>query len=513
SDYLVADASSPSGYVLRNPAFAFFPGGYNPDFGADLTDFGWVVGAKGTTGGDLSWDTRVRLAESEVDYVLSETINPSLGGLSPTDFKPGTLTQEETSLNADFVKPFEVDALASPLNFAFGFEYRDETYKIGAGDPASIEAGPTAAIFGVGSDGFQGFPNESAGSFSSESLAGYLDLEADLSDRFSGGLALRFEDYDVFGSTFDWKVSGRFDVTDKFALRGTANTGFRAPTPGQVNTLNVTTSADASGNLIPSGVYPVDHPVAIALGSVALVPEESTSFTVGLVASPSPTTSITLDYYDISIDDRLALQNNIVTEADLPVLTAAGVTNANLLLGSIANFFSNAYDSDITGIDLALTKYFDVASGLFTVEFRQNINEQNVSNVGAGTINASRVFDLENQVPEQRSNLTVSYDSGKMFAGYIRANHYGSWKSTGGLFSAGDASDVSSYGAETLVDIEVKFSFADNYEFAIGGDNVFDTLPDDELDPVLQFLGVTGSLTSPFGFNGGHWYARISVDF
>jgi len=513
SDYLVPDASSASGFVLRNPAYTLFPGGYNPNFGADLTDFGWVFGAKGATAGDLFWDTRVRLAESEVEYVISETINPSQGGLSPTSFNPGILTQEETSFNADFVKPFDVGSLASPLNLAFGFEYRDETYKIGAGDPASIEAGPTAAVFGVGSDGFQGFPTESAGSFSSESLAVYLDLEADVTDRFSGGVAARFEDYDVFGSTFDWKLSGRLDVTDTFALRGTANTGFRAPTPGQVNTLNVTTSADASGNLIPSGVYPVDHPVAIALGAIALQPEESTSFTVGLVSSPGHTTSITLDYYQIEIKDRLALQNNVISAADLPRLAAAGVADPGLLLGSLANFFSNAYDSDITGVDLAITKHFDLASGLLTVDFRANFNEQEVSNVAPGTINASRVFDLENQVPEQRLNLTLSYDSGRMFSGYVRANHYDSWKSTGGLFSSGDASDVSSYGAETLVDIEARFTFGNSYEFAIGGENVFDTLPDDELDPVLQFLGVASSLTSPFGFNGGHWYARVSVNF
>ncbi len=513
SDYLVADPSSPSGFVLRNPAFALFPGGYNPNFGADLSDLGWVFGVRGETGGGLSWDTRFRLGENEVEYVISETINPSLGGLSPTSFNPGTLTQEETSLNADFVKPFEVGSFASPLNVAFGFEVRDETYKIGAGDRASIEAGPTAAIFGVGSDGFQGFPVESAGSFSSESMAVYLDLEADLTDRFSGGLALRFEDYDEFDSTFDWKVSGRFDVNDRFALRGTANTGFRAPTPGQVNTLNVTTSADSAGNLIPSGVYPVDHPVALALGSVPLEPEESTSFTAGFVARPSANTSFTLDYYDISIDDRLALQNNTVTAADVPLLEAAGVANAGLLVNSIANFFSNAYDSDVSGIDLALTSHFAVSTGLLTLDVRHNVNEQEVSGVTGGTINTSRVFDLENQVPEQRSNVTLSYDSTNLFSGYIRANRYGSWKSTGGLFSPGDASDASSYGAETLIDIEARFKIADHYEFAIGAENVFDTLPDAEQDPVLQFLGVTGSLTSPFGFNGGLWYARFSVEF
>ncbi len=511
ADYLVADPSSPSGFVLRNPIFTLFPGGYNPNFGADLTDLGWVFGVKGETGGGLSWDARGRLAESEVEYLISETINPSLGRLSPTEFNPGTLTQEESSLNVDFVKLFDVGSLPSPLNVAFGFEYRDETYKIGAGDRASIEAGPTAAIFGVGSDGFQGFPVESSGSFGSDSYAGYVDLEADLTERFSGGLAVRFEEYDVFGSTFDWKLSGRLDVTDRFALRATANSGFRAPTPGQVNTLNVTTSADAAGNLIPSGVYPVDHPVALALGAIPLEPEDSTSFTVGFVATPSPKTSVTLDYYNIEIDDRLALQNNIITAADVPRLRAAGVRNPELLVNSLANFFSNAFDSDITGIDLAVTSFFEVATGLLTVDFRHNINEQEVSGVAPGTINVSRVFDLENQVPEQRSNLTLSYDSGKMFSGYLRANRYGDWKSTGGLFSPGDASDASSYGEEILFDAEIKFSFGGRYEIALGGENILDSLPDKEQDGVLQFLGVVNSLTSPFGFNGGFWYVRAGV--
>lgn len=518
ADYLVPASQVPgvdsaSGFVLRNPIFTLFPGGYNPDFGADITDFAWVFGARGATIGGFRWDVRGRLAENEVEYVLSESINPSLGRLSPTSFNPGTLAQEESSVNVDFVKPLDVGALASPLNLAFGVEYRDETYKIGAGDLASRDAGPTAAIFGVGSDGFQGFPVDSAGSFGSESFAAYGDLETAFTDRFSGGLAARFEDYDEFGSTFDWKLSGRFAFTDKFALRGTANTGFRAPTPGQVNTLNVTTTADTQGNLIPSGTYPVDHPVAVTLGAIALEPEDSTNFTLGFVATPNANTSITLDVYQIEIDDRLGLQTNVVTEADVPRLRDAGVPNPELLVNSVANFFSNSFDSEVTGVDLAITRLFQVARGLLTVDLRHNFNEQEVSNVAPDTINASRVFDLENQVPEQRTNLTVSYDSGRMFSGLVRASRYGDWKTTGGLFSPGDASDVSSYGSEILVDLEARFRFAGRYEVAIGGENVFDTLPDDEQDPILQFLGVTSSITSPFGIDGGQWYTRLGVSF
>ncbi len=513
SNYLTADVASPSGFVLLNPIHTMFPGGYNPNFGASIKDMSYVFGVRGESAGGLSWDVRGRIAESEVDYIISETINPSLGSLSPTSFRPGTLTQEEAGINLDFVKTIDVDSLASPLNIAFGLEYRDETYKIGAGDQASIEAGPTAAIFGVGSDGFQGFTTSSAGSFSSESFAGYLDLEADLTDKFSAGAAIRYEDYDEFGSSTDFKVSARVEASDTVAIRATYSTGFRAPTPGQINTLNVTTSADTAGNLIPSGTYPVSHPVAMVLGSQPLKPEESTSFTLGLVFLPADDTVITIDYYDINIDDRLALLTNTITAADVVLLTAAGVPNANLLDGSIANFFINGFESDVSGVDLAITRDFDLATGVLTADLRHNYNKQDVSNVLSSAINASRVFDLENQVPENRTTLTLDYDTGGLFGGYLRLNSYGKWKTTGGLFSPGDASDVSSYGSEILIDIEARFSFQDNYVLTIGGENIFDTKPDAEQDGTLLFLGVTNSLTSPFGFNGGFWYARISAEF
>ncbi|MEM7433404.1 MAG: TonB-dependent receptor plug domain-containing protein, partial [Pseudomonadota bacterium] len=149
-DYLTADAGSPSGYVLLNPIYTQFPGGYNPDFGAGISDGAIVLGFEGDTDNDISWSFKGRYAQAEADYTLSETINPSLGGTSPTSFKPGKLTQEETSVNFDVVVPLTVEDFASPINVAWGFEWRDETYTINAGDEASISAGPVF-IFGVGS--------------------------------------------------------------------------------------------------------------------------------------------------------------------------------------------------------------------------------------------------------------------------------------------------------------------------------------------------------------------------
>ncbi len=508
ADYLVADAGSASGYVLRNPIYTLFPGGYSPLFGANITDHALVAGIRGGRDTNLTWDLRLRTAENEVSYVLEDSINPSLGSLSPTTFNPGTLTQEESSINLDFVKTFD----DSPMNLAFGLEWRNETYKIGMGDEASTALGPTYVQFGVGSDGFQGFGAEQAGSWEKDSTAAYVDIETDITDRLSGAVAARYEKHDDFDSTFDWKLSGRFEISDSFAVRGTVNTGFRVPTPGQVNTLNVTTAADSAGNLIPSGFYPVNHPVAIALGALPQQTEESQSFTIGLVWDATDTTSVTVDYYDISIDDRIGSLSKTVDQAAVDALVASGYPDADLLIGSSASYFSNAFDSDISGIDLSISSDFDIGDGVLGVTFRHNHNDQEVSNIKDNTIDASRAFDLENQVPSDSSVLSFDYAQGP-FDGLVRFNYYGEWQTTGGLFSPGDASDASSYSAEVLVDLEARYTLNDRFTIAVGGENIFDTYPEAEQDGVFQFLGVVHSITSPFGFNGSFWYVRATAEF
>lgn len=509
ADYLTANASSPSGFVLLNPIHSKFPGGYSPLFGANISDYSFILGARGETdNSNLKWDVRLRNAENEVEYVLQNSINPSLGSTSPTQFKPGTLTQEETSFNADFVKTWD----DSPLNLGFGLEWREESYTIGAGDAASTANGPTYAQFGVGSDGFQGFAPQSVGTFDSRSYAAYVDVETDITEQLSAALALRYEDFDKFDSTLDWKISARYQFNEQFAVRATANTGFRAPTPGQVNTLNVTTTSDSTGALIPSGTYPVGHPLARALGAVDLVPEESTSYTVGLVYTPTDKTTVTVDFYDITIDDRIALKSFTIGDAELTKLTAAGVPNANLLLGSNGNYFVNGFESHVSGIDLNVYTSFEIGAGNLGVDFRHNYNQQEVGSVKPGTINKSRVFDLENQTPEHRSVLSLTYSQG-IFEGLVRFNRYGDWSSSEGLFGAGDGTDIHNYDGAILVDLEARFVFDDKYTVAVGGENVFDEYPDAEGSGVLKYLGQQYAVTSPFGFNGAFWYLRVGASF
>ncbi|HJW47541.1 MAG TPA: TonB-dependent receptor [Lysobacter sp.] len=514
NDYLTADPNSPSGFVALNPIYTMFPGGYTPTFAADAMDYEFVFGTKGEFGNGMLWDFSLRQGENRVYYTLINSINPSLGALSPTIFEPGILTQFERGANLDFSYPWQNDVFASPVNVAFGAEWREETYEIGQGDFASWQIGPTAALFGFGSDGFQGDAPEGAGEFTQYSRAAYVDVEADLVERFSMGVAGRFEDNSSFGNTFDWKLSSRFEATDTFALRATVNTGFRAPTPGQINTFDVTTTADATGTLIPQGTFPVNHPAAIALGAVPLTAEESFAYSAGMVWTPNDQFSMTLDYYNIDVDDRIALRNIGIApgSAEEQALIDAGIP-LSALPRAVA-YFTNGFDSTVQGVDLVMVYRADFGSwGTGTFDARHSWNKQEVDSVdinpfnGAPVLDAERVADLENQLPNNRTVLTFDYRTPWNFDVTARANRYDGWEDV-------TFGETASFDSTWLFDLAVTFNlFDDLMDVTVGGNNIFDEYPDKQPNSVLNFLGAQYPLSSPYGFNGGEWYVKVGFQF
>jgi iron complex outermembrane receptor protein len=502
NDFLTADAGSPSGFVSLNPIHTLFPGGYNPTFGADIIDYAAVVGVAGEMGA-LRWDLSGRFARNELSYFLENTINPSLGINSPLNFRPGDLTQEESGVNLDFVIPWNI-GLPEPINVAFGAEWRNETYEIAAGDPASFAQGPTSTLFTFGSDGFQGDSPAAAGEFGRDSHAVYLDLETRLGDRLDVGVAGRFEEFDDFGENFSWKVAGRFEFTPAFAVRGTLSTGFRAPTPGQINTLDVTTTADATGALILQGTFPTNGPVAATLGAEPLEPEESFNATIGLVYSPSRDFMVTLDLYQIDVDSRISLltQGIVAGSPEDLALIAAGFPGIRS-----AGFFANAYDTTVRGVEVAVVKSFDLgAMGDLTLDWRHAYNEQEIRDVIFPNVNPELLFDYENQLPAHRSVLTANYDYNDRWGGFVRANYYDGWQDL-------TFGELGRFGSEVLIDAEVQVQVTDQVQIAFGGENVFDEYPDNETNSTLVFLGATRPISSPFGFNGGQWYVRLRAEF
>jgi iron complex outermembrane recepter protein len=479
-----------------------FPGGFAPLFTGQVRDESLALGIKQTLASELSFDFSGSYGANRLSYELANTVNPSLGPASPREFDVGSLRQKETELNADFTYPLPIRGLSSPFVFiAFGAEWRRETYTIEAGDALSYEAGPYAADgMPIGSNGYPGFSPDSAGEFKRDSFAVYGDAEANLTQALSVGVAARFEDFDGFGSTTNWKVQGRYELNDEVALRASVNTGFRVPTPGQSQTTSLQTSLDDDGNLVALAAYPPDSVVAEFFGARALVPETSFNFSAGVVFTLPRNISLTFDYYRIEVKDRIGQTSAIaVSDADRATLEALGVPGANTL-GEVT-FPANAFETRTQGIDIVATKRFELQGGQLHLTAAANLNRTEVLRFDPDVIDDETRGSLENDLPERRVNVAANYRRGKLDL-LLRANHYGPWHS----FSDGER-----YGAAWLLDVESGYQLTAALNIVAGVANLFDRYPDESVEG-LSF-GMRYPDNSPFGYDGGHYYLRLNYRF
>lgn len=296
--------STVSGAVAALPANCFtflssLPGGFTPRFGGKLEDSSIFAGAKGNWG-DWYWDVSGSWGRNDIEFIIYNTVNASLGPDQPAGlyFKPGGNTQTEKSFNLDVTRDFETGFTAQPLRLAAGAEWREESFKISPGDGPSTAIGPlTQQGFALGSNGFNGFSTRTAGTLDRANWAAYADLEAQVTERFLLAGALRFEDYDSFGSTTTGKITSRFDFNEHFALRGAYNTGFRAPTPGQANISQISTVFGGTA-LEDIATLPPTNPIAQLKGARPLTPEESKNVSLGAVWTDGDWL-VTLDGYQI----------------------------------------------------------------------------------------------------------------------------------------------------------------------------------------------------------------------
>jgi iron complex outermembrane receptor protein len=423
--------------------------------------------------------------------------------------------------------------MASDLNIAFGAQYRKEEFDLFAGDEASWTLGPLADQgFSSSSNGFGGFPNST--SADQDSTAVYVDLEADVTDRLTLQAAVRFEDFSEFGDTTDYKLAGMVHVTDSFRIRGAYSTGFHAPTAGQANITNVTTQ-NVAGVLRDQGTLPLSSPAgqlgadyieSFGDGRPSLGPEEATNLALG-VAFELGNTSWTVDFYDIDLDNRVALGAQVdflaalnyadteaggagnyqtVSEA-LTGLDADGVIDRNEFIGlddlTVFQFFSNSFDTNTTGIDIVGRFGFALGNGDSDVTIAANWNETEVTDRGTvNPISDDRVRALEDLLPNIKGSITWTHSMGD-FRTMLRGNYYGGWDDTG--------NGVDGISAVFLIDAEVAYQVTDSIEVIGGLANMFDEYPDE--NPFATDLGQLYSEASPFGFNGGQWYLRARMTF
>ena len=476
-----------------------YPEGFTPIFGAEMTDYSLFAGVKGGLSNGLLYDVSTSVGENNMDGFLKNSLNPSLGANSPRDFDIGEYTQRDTNFNIDLSYPVDV-GLASDLNIAGGFEWREEKFKISTGESASWEIGPYQQYgFGTGSNGFGGFNPASSGAWDRANIATYVDTEVNVTDNWRIGGALRWEDFDGFGSTTNFKFATRLQVADALALRGSYGTGFRAPTPGQSNARNVSTVVNAATNAFEErGTIGSTHPVAMALGGRELEPEESENFTLGAVLTLDNGLSLTVDYFRIDVDDRIALSGLYdVTDAIKQALIADGVPEAAEFTS--VRYFTNDFDTKTEGVDVVLTYGWETDLGSTDLLASFNHTTTKVKNFRTGsTIAAGDTVDnLERGAPETRFNLTLTHSVNNWyFMG--RYSYFGEW------YDDHSADEFDGYG---LVDLLAQYNFASGLAISVGAENALNEYPDKAIN---TGNGRKYPRYSPAGHNGALVFARIS---
>ena len=471
------------------------PGGFTPRFGGTMTDQAMLFGLRGEMANGVGWDVSSYYGKNEADFFINNTVNASMGPNSPRDFDPGLYRQVETSLNADFTY-----AMSDAVSLAFGAEYRNEEFTIGAGDAASSTAGVLASQgFSLSSNGFPGFAKAISGVFDRSNTAVYVEADWQASDDLVVVGALRFEDFDDFGTTTNYKLGANYSITDTTGVRGTFSTGFKAPTPGQSNASNISTTIDnATGKLVNKGVIPATSPVALVYGGKQLQPEDSENMTFGIYTTVGEF-EITLDYFSIDVDDRLNFSKDVnLSAADIAQLIADNVPGAGDM--SKFRFYTNDFDTTTDGFDLVVSTSTDWMGGTTDWNLAYNQTNTDVTNRGV-TIDDEREKRIEQMTPDTRWNLSANHMMGdwRMLA---RISYYGDWYDSGEGFV---------YPGENVVDLELAYNINDNSSVMVGGNNVLD-----EAGDTLHNINSYGNLYStqaPMGFSGAFWYAKYSYNF
>ncbi|PHV07171.1 TonB-dependent receptor [Janthinobacterium sp. BJB412] len=484
------------GWDLRS----IYPAGFSPQYRNEQDDLQLVAGLRGQFSDDFNWDLSASYGRNRIDYKLANSINASLGSASPTAFYLGQLAQEEKIANANFNYEWSVAALARPVNVGFGAEFRNETYRVKAGDPASYAVGPGAAAgLEANANGAPGFSERQAGRWGQDSYAAYLDVEVPLSARLNVGAAARYEHFAAFGSTTDGKLSARYTATPDLAVRGSYSTGFRAPTPGQLNTNSTGQGLDTKTlQIFTSGRLAAGDPLAVLLGAKPLKPEQSKNFSAGLTWKGAAGFSGSLDFYHIKLSDRFSTSAAFAVPAGTP----------NPLRYTSVSYFTNDFDTTTRGVDLVGSHLSRLGDGKLNLTAAYNYNTTKVDS-GATSLatNAAQRTIFEERLPRQKATFSATYDIAQWnLLGRVR--HYGAWTDSSGN-AGGDI--FQRFGAIQFLDLAASFKVKAMHTLRFGIDNVLNKYPDEATFQASR--GLIYSRNAPYDTDGRNLYVEYKVKF
>ena len=539
-DRIIASAVLGVGGTLGAPGSIVFDpdgdspsNGFSPREGIREDDFAVTGGLRGDLGG-FHFDLSGTYGQDKNLVYTLDSANRSLfidTHFTPTTFYDGLFKSSELTLNADFTREIET-GMAEPLNIAFGAEYRRNRYEIGSGDAGSI--------YKEGGQSYPGFRPSDAGVHTRTGKALYLDVAAQPVTALKLDAAVRYENYSDFGDKVIWKLTGRYDFSPAFALRGTVATGFRAPTLAE--------SYYSATNVSPTSAFvqlPANSAAAKLLGFQNLQPEKSTNFSLGTVIRPAPRLIITLDAYQVKIRDRILGTGSIFGSGgaiNFAAVTNAIVANGNVLDPTVTqtgiNIFTNGADTRTRGVDLVLSYLTDFGeAGKVSWTLSGNYNETRVTRIGLapvaltapGATSPIALFDqgaisnLQTASPRVKFIASAVYSLGGLTL-TLRETIFG--KTSADYSSNGDYTPANQgitwqrnvVKSAPITDVEASYEVS-GLTFTVGANNLFN-----KRAPTIALLtngtpSNAGNVfdaplgISPYGINGGYYYVRVGFKF
>jgi iron complex outermembrane receptor protein len=529
-----------------------YPLGFLPEINGKPTDYSAAAGLRGLVSG-WNYDLGAEFGHNNFEYNIRNTLNASLGpcldvpcapGADGTlgtaddpgipnqqSFFAGRVLREEFVTALNVARPMDL-GLRAPVNLALGVAFRRERYASRAGELASYINGfhldqDSADVAPAGSSVFPGFTPSDAADRNRRNFGIYADAETDLTPQVLANVAARLESYSDFGERITGKVAVRYQPSPRVTFRAAASTGFRAPGLSQIAFGKVTTNVIA-GQFIDVGVFPVDHPAALALGSRPLEEETAFNFSGGLAVTPVENLTFTADYFHIRINNQILLGATFDDPVTVGILSAAGFTTIQGV-----QYFTNGLDTRAQGVDVAGNLRVPTGEGGtldLTASF--NVTRNKIRNVDplpqvlvdagsteTGLLDSVTAIGIEDERPDWRGTLQANFTASRLSA-LGRLSYYGGFSSAQPGFC-----DLcrENYGGKGLVDAEVGYRF-NLFKLAIGVRNLFDTYPDQpssqvEVDPdgstSRDFNSNFGifpwAAASPFGYNGRFIYARTEI--
>lgn len=508
---------------------SLYPNGFSPEIHSDIEDKSLTMGLRGEKNGwklDFS-NTR---GSNGFDFNVKNSNNASLGAASPLGAYAGGFKYGQNTTNLDISRKLD---LGFDLNVAFGAEYRLERYEIVAGELNSYTNGGQESQPGVaGSAGIQVFPGfqpQNELNKTRTNTAGYIDLEADVTEALLLGVAGRFESYSDFGDNFSWKAVGRYKIGKMLSLRAAFSTGFRAPSLHQTFFSNLSTQFVTVGSTqvpVQVGTFNNESNVARAFGIERLKPEVSQNVSVGLTAQPLDGLSITVDAYNIDITDRIVLSGRF-DSADYPFLTTLGA--------GAAQFFTNAVDTKTQGLDVVTSYQTEFNTSSLTLTAAVNITKTEIQGaiktppLLAGKedqlFNREEVSRLEVAQPRSKLVLSALYEIGK-FAVTLRSTRFGE---VNGIhpndgdpanWVVNDATGVVEtrdqlFAAKFVTDLDVTIKATKNLKVSVGANNILNVYPDKltHSSNISSGRFVYSRRVSQFGVKGAFIYGRVALKF